>query len=63
MTIVKGNLSYTHNLGNFRSVKADAGIEDDVRPGETVDAAFDRIFAKIEDQLVKRITKAVEELG
>ncbi|AIW02577.1 hypothetical protein AXJ18_gp197 [Streptomyces phage Jay2Jay] len=60
---MKGNISYTHNLGNFRSVKVDVGIEDTVREGENVDQAFERVFSKLEDQLGTRVAKAVDELG
>ncbi|ASR77338.1 hypothetical protein SEA_PARADIDDLES_70 [Streptomyces phage Paradiddles] len=63
MTVVKGNITYTHNLGNFRSVKVDVGIEDTVREGESVDQAFERVFNKLEDQLGTRVAKAVDELG
>lgn len=63
MTTIKGALTYTHNLGNFQNIKVDVGIEDTVRDGETVDQAFERVFAKLEDQLGTRVAKAVEELG
>jgi hypothetical protein len=63
MTTIRGSMTYTHNLGNFQSVKVDVGIEDTVREGETVDSAFDRLFKKLEDQLGERVAKAVQELG
>jgi hypothetical protein len=62
-TTVKAELSYTHNLGNFKSIKVQAGIEDDVRAGETVDQAYDRVYSKVEEQLARRIAKAIEDLG
>lgn len=63
MTLIGGELGYTHNLGNFKSVKGSVTInEESVREGETVDEAYDRIFKKIEDQLVARITSLIKEL-
>ena len=38
-TRVKVDLSFTRNLGNYESIKIGVGIEDDVRQGETVEAA------------------------
>jgi hypothetical protein len=43
------------NYGNFESGRFDFEITDDVRSGETVDEAIDRIERKVEERLVKRM--------
>lgn len=62
MQSVSAEIGYTKNLGNFQSVKVSVGIEDYVRNGETLDQAYDRVFAKIEDQLAEKLAKAIQEL-
>lgn len=62
MQSVSAEIGYTKNLGNFQSVKVSVGIEDYVRNGETFDQAYDRVFAKIEDQLAEKLAKAIQEL-
>ena len=44
-TRVKVDLSFTRNLGNYESIKIGIGVEDDVRQGETVDAATERVYS------------------
>jgi hypothetical protein len=38
-TVVKVDLQYTRNLGNYESIKVNIGVEDIVRSGENVDTA------------------------
>jgi hypothetical protein len=59
-TRVKVDLSFTRNLGNYESIKIGVGIEDDVRQGETVDTATERVYAFVEKKLVEK-TQEVEE--
>ena len=59
-TKVKVDLSFTRNLGNYESIKIGVGIEDDVRQGETVDAATERVYAFVENKLIEK-TQGVEE--
>lgn len=61
-TRVKVDLSFTRNLGNYESIKIGVGIEDDVRQGETVDAATERIYAFVESKLIQKTSEVEEEL-
>lgn len=61
-TKVKVDLSFTRNLGNYESIKIGIGIEDDVRQGETVDAATERVYAFVENKLIQKTQEVEEEL-
>jgi hypothetical protein len=61
-TRVKVDLSFTRNLGNYESIKIGVGIEDDVRKGETVDAATERVYAFVENKLIQKTEEVEEEL-
>jgi hypothetical protein len=61
-TRVKIDLSFTRNLGNFESIKIGIGIEDDVRTGENVDTATERIYKFVEDKLIQKTQEVEEEL-
>jgi len=52
-TRVKVDLSFTRNLGNYESIKIGIGVEDDIRHGETVDAATERVYAFVENKLIE----------
>jgi hypothetical protein len=61
-TKVKVDLSFTRNLGNYESIKIGIGIEDEVRQGETVDAATERVYAFVENKLIQKTQEVEEEL-
>jgi hypothetical protein len=61
-TKVKVDLSFTRNLGNYESIKIGIGIEDDVRSGETVNAATERVYKFVEDKLIEKTREVEEEL-
>jgi argininosuccinate lyase len=61
-TRVKVDLSFTRNLGNYESIKIGVGIEDDVRQGETVDAATERVYTFVENKLIEKTQEVEEEL-
>jgi hypothetical protein len=61
-TRVKVDLSFTRNLGNYESIKIGVGIEDDVRQGETVDTATERVYKFVEDKLIQKTQEIEEEL-
>ena len=61
-TRVKVDLSFTRNLGNYESIKIGIGIEDDVRQGETVDTATERVYKFVEEKLIQKTTEVEEEL-
>lgn len=61
-TRVKVDLSFTRNLGNYESIKIGVGIEDDLRAGESVDAATERVYKFVEDKLIQKTREVEEEL-
>jgi hypothetical protein len=61
-TRVKVDLSFTRNLGNYESIKIGVGIEDDVRQGETVDSATERVYTFVENKLIEKTQEVEEEL-
>jgi hypothetical protein len=61
-TKVKVDLSFTRNLGNYESIKIGIGIEDDVRAGENVDTATERVYKFVEEKLIQKTQEIEEEL-
>lgn len=61
-TRVKVDLSFTRNLGNYESIKIGIGIEDDIRHGENVDAATERVYKFVEEKLIQKTREVEEEL-
>jgi hypothetical protein len=61
-TRVKVDLSFTRNLGNYESIKIGIGVEDDIRQGETVDSATERVYKFVEDKLIEKTQEIEEEL-
>ena len=61
-TRVKVDLSFTRYLGNYESIKIGVGVEDDVRQGETVDAATERVYGFVENKLIEKTQEVEEEL-
>jgi hypothetical protein len=62
-TRVKVDLSFTRNLGNYESIRIGVGIEDDVRHGETVASATERVYKFVEDKLIKKTREVEKELN
>lgn len=61
-TKVKVDLSFTRNLGNYESIKIGIGIEDDLRLGENVESATERVYAFVESKLIEKTREIEEEL-
>jgi hypothetical protein len=61
-TRVKVDLSFTRNLGNYESIKIGVGIEDDLRAGETVNVATERVYKFVEEKLIEKTREVEEEL-
>ena len=59
---VKVDLSFTRNLGNYESIKIGVGIEDDLRSGENVDTATERVYKFVEEKLIQKTREVEEEL-
>ena len=62
-TRVKVDLSFTRNLGNYESIKIGIGVEDDIRQGETVDTATERVYAFVENKLIEKTREVEKELN
>ena len=62
-TRVKVDLSFTRNLGNYESIRINIGVEDDVRNGENVDSATDRVYAFVENKLIEKTREVEKELN
>ena len=62
-TRVKVDLSFTRNLGNYESIRINVGVEDDVRNGENVDTATERVYAFVEKKLIEKTREIEEELN
>ena len=62
-TVVKVDLSFTRNLGNFESIKIGIGVEDNVRDGENVDTATERVYKFVEEKLIEKTREVEEELS
>ena len=61
-TRVKVDLSFTRNLGNYESIKIGVGVEDDLRSGETVNVATERVYKFVEEKLIQKTREVEEEL-
>ena len=61
-TRVKIDLSFTRNLGNYESIKIGIGVEDNVRQGENVDTATERVYKFVEEKLIQKTREVEEEL-
>jgi hypothetical protein len=61
-TKVKVDLSFTRNLGNYESIKIGIGVEDDLRLGENVESATERVYKFVEDKLIEKTREVDEEL-
>jgi hypothetical protein len=56
-------LSFTRNLGNYESIRINIGVEDDVRSGENVDSATERVYAFVENKLIEKTREVEKELN
>ena len=59
---VSATLGYTLNLGNFQSLRVDLGVVDQVRQGENVGEAMDRVYTFVENQVIQKVKDAKESL-
>jgi hypothetical protein len=59
-TKVSVTLGYTHNLGNFQSLRLDLGVIDSKREEESIDEAFERVYKFVENKLIEKGNEAKE---
>lgn len=51
------------NLGNYENIHVDVGVEDNVRQGENVSQAMDRVYTFVEEQLIQRVQDIEADLS
>jgi len=61
-TQVAWTLGFTHNLGNFQSIRIDFTVKDYQKDGENVKDTSDRVYRFVEEELVKKVNEAKAEL-
>lgn len=61
-TVVKVDLQYVRNLGNYESIRVSLGVEDFARSNETVNSAMDRVYAFVEKKLIEKMEEIESEL-
>lgn len=62
-TRVKVGLKFVRNLGNYENIHVDVGVEDNVRQGENVSQAMDRVYDFVEEQLIQRVQEIEADLS
>jgi len=61
-TKINVTLGYTYNLGNFQSLRLDLGIVDNKKEGESMNDAFERVYAFVEGKLTQKLKEAKAEI-
>ncbi len=62
-TVVKVNLKFVRNLGNYESMHVELGVEDWVRDTDAnTDAAMNRVFEFVETKLIEKVTELEKDL-
>lgn len=61
-TVIKVDLAYTRNMGNYENLRINVGIEDYRRDGETTDTAMDRVYNFVESKLIEKMQEIEKEL-
>lgn len=56
-------LKFVRNLGNYENIHVDVGVEDNVRQGENVSQAMDRVYTFVEEQLIQRVQEIEADLS
>ena len=62
-TRVRVGLKFVRNLGNYENIHVDVGVEDNVRQGENVSQAMDRVYDFVEEQLIQRVQEIEADLS
>ena len=65
MSKIKVQLGYTMSLGahTFESIRYDFSVEDESKPNETTDQAFNRIYEYVESKLMTKVTEDRKNLA
>lgn len=49
-------------MGNFESCRVDIGVEDEVKQGENVEKATQRVYDFVEAKLIEKVRELEKEL-
>jgi hypothetical protein len=60
---VSVNYSLTYNLGNYNSIKVEAGAEAELEKGETKEEIYDRLFEDLKTQVTQKVTEVKEHVN
>lgn len=63
MTSVKWGVATTINIGDYSNISYRCEVQDDIRAGESIKQASDRVFRFVEDELDAKIAANREELS
>jgi hypothetical protein len=61
-TRIRFGINYTHNLGNYETVRVEVNVDDYVRDGETADGAYERIKSFVQDKLEEAVIEIAKDL-
>lgn len=61
MAKVTAHVGVVLNIGNYQSLRLELGLEDDVKAGETLDEATDRVYDFVEKALERKIEAAKKD--
>ena len=62
-TVVKVNLKFVRNLGNYESMHVELGVEDWVRDTDAnTDSAMNRVFEFVESKLIEKVNALEKDL-
>lgn len=62
MTSVNASLNFKRNLGGYETISVNVGVTDDVREGEKVNDAFERVYSFVEKKLLQKVAEIEKEL-
>ena len=62
VTEVAVSFSYTKNLGNYQSLKAEASATAELESGEETTEVFDRLFKLVKNEVRKQVREEREQM-
>ena len=61
MAKVTAHVGVVLNIGNYQSLRLELGLEDEVKAGESLDEATDRVYDFVEKALERKIEAAKKD--
>ena len=62
MANVTAELSFLRKIADFENIRITVGVTDDVREGEKVNDAFERVYSFVEKKLIEKTDEIEAEL-